>query len=260
MTSGTPDGTRRQASPAASGPGKVAVVTGGSRGLGRVLIERLLSDGWRVATFSRRPTDFTQETATKYAGDFHWESVDLCDIAAVREFGKTVETVFGRADLLVNNGGMLHQELFLTVAPQRMHDLVTANLLAPMNLAQSCARLMMRGGGGSIVNISSINAIRGYRGVSVYSAAKAGLEGLTRSMARELGPLNIRVNALTPGFFESDMTLNVTMRNREKIRTRTPLGRIGTVEEVADTVIFLASPEAGFITGQTLVVDGGITC
>jgi 3-oxoacyl-[acyl-carrier protein] reductase len=181
-------------------------------------------------------------------------------MSALRDFGRTVDGAFGRVDLLVNNGGVLHKELFLTTAPQRMQEVVATNLIAPMHLSQLCARLMMRGGGGAIVNVSSINAIRGYRGVAAYSAAKAGLEGLSRSLARELGPLNIRVNALTPGFFESDMTAEVTSRNRDKIRTRTPLGRLGTVEEIADAVVFLASPRARFITGQTLVVDGGITC
>jgi 3-oxoacyl-[acyl-carrier protein] reductase len=240
--------------------GKVGVVSGGSRGLGRVLVERLLSDGWRVATFSRKPNDFTELTAEKYAKDFYWEPVDMRDMASLRSFTRAVESIFGRIDLLVNNGGELHQELFLTTAPQRMQDVVDTNLLAPMHLSQMCARFMMRDGGGAIVNVSSINAIRGHRGVSAYSAAKAGLEGLSRSLARELGPLNIRVNALTPGFFDSEMTEEVTSLNREKIRTRTPLGRLGTVEEIADAVVFLASPQAGFITGQTLVVDGGITC
>jgi 3-oxoacyl-[acyl-carrier protein] reductase len=251
----TPDGNGN-----ANANANAAVVTGGSRGLGRVLVERLLSDGWRVATFSRNSNDFIERTAEKYAEDFHWAPVDLRDVPALREFSRAVDRVFGRVDLLINNGGVLHQELFLTTAPQRMEDVVATNLLAPMHLAQHCGRLMMRGGGGVIVNISSINAVRGYRGVAAYSAAKAGLEGLSRSLARELGPLNIRVNALTPGFFDSEMTVDVTSRNREKIRARTPLGRLGTVEEIADAVVFLASPQARFITGQTLVVDGGITC
>ncbi|WP_249927935.1 SDR family NAD(P)-dependent oxidoreductase [Streptomyces flaveus] len=155
---------------------------------------------------------------------------------------------------------MLHQELFLTGAPARMNDLVGANLLAPMHLAQACARVMTRTGSGTIVNVSSINAIRGYRGVAVYAAAKAGLEGLGRALARELGPLGIRVNTVTPGFFDSDMTADVTSANREKIQHRTPLGRLGTVDEIAEAVLFLASPEARFITGHTLVIDGGITC
>ncbi|MEU1007002.1 SDR family oxidoreductase [Streptomyces sp. NPDC005890] len=247
-------------SPGAAPDSPVAVVSGGSRGLGRVLVERLLADGWRVATFSRKPNEFTEAMAGKHPDAFHWAAVDLTDFTALRQFARDGAQRFGRIDLLVNNAGVLHQELFLTTAPARMNDLVGANLLAPLHLAQACARAMVRGGGGTIVNVSSINAIRGYRGVAVYAAAKAGLEGLGRSLARELGPLGIRVNTLTPGFFDSDMTADVTSGNREKIQRRTPLGRLGTVDEIADAVLFLASPEARFITGHTLVIDGGITC
>ncbi len=121
---------------------------------------------------------------------------------------------------------------------------------------------MTRQGGGQILNISSINAIRGYRGgVAVYAATKAGLDGFSRSLARELGAFNIRVNSLVPGFFDSDMTEEVTERNRERIQRRTPpLGRLGTMNEIADAVLYLISPASSFITGQSIVVDGGITC
>ena len=244
----------------AAATGRVAVVTGGSRGLGRTVTERLLAQDWRVATFSRTPSDFVEEASRRHPDSFLWEPVDLSDLEVLRAFSKAVDNRFGRVDLLVNNGGALHQELFLTTSAQRMREMVAVNLLAPMVLTQLCARLMMRGQGGTIVNISSINAVRGYRGVSAYAAAKAGLEGLGRSLARELGPLNIRVNTLTPGFFDSDMTTDVTDENRSTIRRRTPLGRLGSVDEIADAVLFLASPQAGFITGQTLIADGGITC
>lgn len=244
----------------AAGAGRVAVISGGSRGLGRVLTERLLAQGWRVATFSRTANDFTEAAAAAHPDAFHWSAVDLNDVHAVRAFAASVDRAFGRVDLLINNAGVLHQELFLTTAPQRINDLIASNLLAPLHLCQTCARLMMRGGGGVIVNISSINAIRSYRGVAPYAAAKAGLEGLSRTLARELGPMNIRVNTLTPGFFDSDMTATVTAHNRERIQRRTPLGRLGTAEEVADAVLYLASPAARFITGQSLVIDGGITC
>ncbi|MFE9256590.1 SDR family NAD(P)-dependent oxidoreductase [Streptomyces sp. NPDC006879] len=254
---GTPAADEREVS---GTPRRVAVISGGSRGLGRVLVERLLAEGWRVATFSRTANEFTGWAAQKYPEDFHWEGVDLTDLQSVREFGRRVARQFGRIDLLVNNAGILHRELFLTTAPKRMDEIVTANLLAPLHLTQSCSRAMVRARGGVIVNISSINAVRGYRGVSVYAAAKAGLEGLGRSLARELGPLGIRVNTLTPGYFDSDMTADVTPANREKIKNRTPLGRLGTVAEVADAVLFLASPRSEFITGQALIIDGGITC
>ncbi|MEV7181340.1 SDR family oxidoreductase [Kitasatospora sp. NPDC093679] len=239
---------------------KVAVVSGGSRGLGRTLVERLLADGWRVATFSRSANAFTTAMAEEYPGSFHWERADLGEPDAMRVFVRTVGRLFGRVDLLVNNAGVLHQELLLTTPPKQIDSLVTNNLTSPILLTQACTRLMTRHGGGNIINISSINAIRGFRGVSVYAAAKAGLDGFSRSLARELGTFNIRVNSIVPGFFDSDMTADVTERNREKIQHRTPLGRLGTAEEIADAILFLTSARAHFVTGQSLVIDGGITC
>ncbi|GGY98831.1 SDR family NAD(P)-dependent oxidoreductase [Streptomyces poonensis] len=239
--------------------GRVAVVSGGSRGLGRVLVERLLADGWRVATFSRKANGFTEATAEKHQDSFHWAPVDLTDSAALRSFGRDVVLRFGRLDLLVNNARVLHQELFLTAAPGRIEALVGANLLGPLHLTQVCARVMVRSGGGSVVNISTVEASLGCRGVAVHAAAKAGLEGLGRSLARELGPLGIRVNSLSPALFDSDMTGDDTSHDREKIQHRSPLRRLRTVDEVADAVLLLASPQAGFITGQTWVIDGGVT-
>lgn len=238
---------------------KVAVVSGGSRGLGRILVERLLADGWRVATFSRSASEFVEKTAESAPESFYWAAADLQEPQAMRSFVSDAARRFGRVDLLVNNAGILHQELLLTTAPRQIDTLVTSNLVAPIMLTQACARHMTKNGG-TIVNISSINAVRGYRGVSVYAAAKAGLEGFSRSLARELGPYNIRVNSLVPGFFESDMTAGVTDTNRDRIQHRTPLGRLGTADEIADAVLFLASPSSRFITGQSLIIDGGITC
>ncbi|MFC3995592.1 SDR family NAD(P)-dependent oxidoreductase [Nocardiopsis sediminis] len=245
---------------AADGPAKVAVVTGGSRGLGRTVVERLLGQGWRVATFSRSSSAFTEDTAERWGDAFLWQAADLGEPQAMPEAVRAVVQRFGRIDLLVNNAGALHQELFLTTPAKRIDSLVTTNLTSPIVLTQACARAMTRTGGGAVVNVSSINAIRGHRGVAVYSAAKAGVDALTRSLARELGALNIRVNSVVPGFFDSEMTTQVTGSDRERIRRRTPLGRLGSAEEVADTVLYLASPGSSFITGQSIVVDGGITC
>ena len=239
---------------------RVAVVSGGSRGLGALLVERLLRDGWRVATFSRTASPFTKRMADTEPERFRWSAADLLKPEALREFVADTAHQFGRVDLLINNAGYLHQELLLTLPAGKIDKLISANLVAPITLAQACARAMSTRGGGSIVNVSSINAIRGYRGVSVYSAAKAGLDGFSRSLARELGPLNIRVNSVVPGFFDTDMTAGVTDKNRDRIQHRTPLGRLASIEEIADATLFLCSPKASFITGQTLVVDGGITC
>ncbi|PZT72575.1 MULTISPECIES: SDR family NAD(P)-dependent oxidoreductase [unclassified Streptomyces] len=244
----------------AAGEDRVALVSGGSRGLGRLLVERLLADGWRVATFSRSANDFVKGLQAERGESFLWEAADLGDPDALRGVVRTAVRRFGRVDLLVNNAAVLHQELFLTTSRKQTETLIASNLLAPITIAQACARAMARQGGGQILNISSINAIRGYRGVAVYAATKAGLDGFSRSLARELGAFNIRVNSLVPGFFDSDMTEDVTDRNRERIQNRTPLGRLGTMNEIADAVLYLISPASSFITGQSIVVDGGITC
>ncbi|WP_037801101.1 SDR family NAD(P)-dependent oxidoreductase [Streptomyces sp. LaPpAH-108] len=243
-------------------PGRrVAVVSGGSRGLGALLVERLLTDGWTVATFSRSPSEFVEKTAATAPEHFLWDQADLTDFKALRQFVRDVTRRFGRIDLLINNAAVLDgQQLFLTERPERIAAGITANLTGPIVLTQACARVMSLGGQGQIVNVSSINAIRGYRGVAVYAAAKAGLNGMTRALARELGPMNIRVNSVVPGFFESDLTTNVTDTNRERIQRRTPLGRIASIDEIADAVSFVVSPHASFITGQSIVIDGGITC
>ncbi|MGV9565160.1 SDR family NAD(P)-dependent oxidoreductase [Streptomyces sp. NPDC003480] len=241
---------------------RVALVSGGSRGLGRLLVERLLADGWRVATFSREPAVGLGVDAA--GGDdesrFFWGRADLTDPGSLRAFVAEAQRRFGRLDLLVNNAGRLHEGLLLTTPLTKVAEVIAVNLTASVVLAQCCAKPMVRNGGGVIVNVSSINAIRGFRGVSVYAAAKAGVDGFMRSLARELGAFGIRVNSVVPGFFDSDMTSHVPEQQRKRIEGRTPLGRLGTAQEVADAVLFLASPAARFITGQSIVVDGGITC
>jgi 3-oxoacyl-[acyl-carrier protein] reductase len=245
---------------AGASPHRVAIVSGGSRGLGQVLAERLLGDGWRVATFSRSASAFTEEAGRKWPDDFWWQPANLADPQSLTDFVAGAVSRFQRIDLLINNAGALRQELFLTMSADRIASLINVNLLGPVTLTRACARHMVRLGGGNVVNISSINAIRGHRGVAVYSAAKAGLDGFARSLARELGAFNIRVNSVVPGFFDSDMTSQVTAENMARISRRTPLGRLAGVSEIADAAIFLCSPASSFITGQTIAVDGGITC
>jgi 3-oxoacyl-[acyl-carrier protein] reductase len=192
--------------------------------------------------------------------NFHWSAVDGRDHEALRAFVKDVGERMGRVDVLVNNAGMATEGILPTMRTSDIVDAVEVNLTAALLLAQACSRLMLRQGSGCIVNISSVHAVRGHSGVAVYSATKAALDGFTRSLAGELGPRKIRVNSVAPGYFDSDMTSDMAEEQKQRIARRTPLGRLARVDEVANAVHFLTSEQASFITGQTLVVDGGITC
>jgi 3-oxoacyl-[acyl-carrier protein] reductase len=241
---------------------KVVLVSGGSRGLGAELVLGFLKRGHGVAALSRSKTEFIERmlSGRQYRKDFHWASVDGRDHDALRAFVASVVERFGRIDVLVNNAGIAVEGILPTMQPKDIVEAVDVNLTAALMLSQACSRAMLRQGSGCIINSSSVNAIRGHSGVAAYSATKAAIDGLTRSLARELGPRNIRVNSVAPGYFESDMVKDMPEKWKQRIVRRTPLGRLARIEEVANAVQFLASDQASFITGQTIVVDGGITC
>ena len=240
---------------------KVALVSGGSRGLGAELVSGFLDRGYGVATLSRTKTAFIAKMLRgPERRRFHWSAVDGRDHEALRAFVKEVGERLGRIDVLVNNAGIATEGILPTMRPRDIVEAVDVNLTAALVLAQACSRLMLRQGSGCIVNISSVHAIRGHSGVAVYSATKAALDGLTRSLARELGPRKIRVNSVAPGYFDSDMTNDMAEEQKQRIARRTPLGRLARIDEVSNAIHFLTSDEASFITGHTLVVDGGITC
>ena len=216
---------------------------------------------YAVATLSRTKTAFIARLLRRpRAKNFCWAAVDARDDEALRRFVAEIVERFGRIDVLVNNLGIAVEGVLPTMRASDIVEAVQVNLTSALVLSQACSRAMLRQGGGCIVNISSVNAVRGHAGVAVYSAAKAGLDGLTRSLARELGPRNIRVNSVAPGYFESEMVKGMTEEQKQRIVRRTPLGRLARAEDVANAVYFLASPQASFITGQILIVDGGITC
>jgi 3-oxoacyl-[acyl-carrier protein] reductase len=241
---------------------RVVLISGGSRGLGAGIARKCLDGGDIVVTFSRSATPFIDhERERDLQGDrFHWSSLDGRDDEALRRFVAAVCDRYGAVDVLINNAALGRFGAFPLMRLRDIDELLAVNLRSNMVLARLCTPAMVSRGAGCIVNISSVNAVRGNAGVAAYTATKAALDGFTRALARELGPRNIRVNSLAPGFFESDMVAELTEHQLRSIMRNTPLRRLGTIDEIADAALFLMSPGAAFITGQTLVVDGGITC
>lgn len=241
---------------------QVVVISGGSRGLGGAVVEDLLSRNHIVATFSRSRSPLIE----RFQGDgktkdrFIWQSIDGTDHEAVKKFALSVARQFGRIDAIINNAAFLVEGVLALTTSGDIRKTVGLNLEASLYLTQACIRVMLRRTGGSIISISSLNGIRGHGGVAVYSATKAALDGMTRSLARELGPRGIRVNSIAPGYFDSEMSSGITPKQRQTIIRRTPLARLGKVDDLVGVVRFLLSNDARFVTGQTLVVDGGITC
>jgi 3-oxoacyl-[acyl-carrier protein] reductase len=239
----------------------VVLVSGGSKGLGAAISRDLLGRGFVVCTFSRSRTPFVSEAEAEHGGSrFLFEELDIADHEAARSFVLKVARGFGRIDALINNAALLAEGVLPTMRRERVLGVIEINVSATIILTQLVSRVMLTRSSGNIINVTSVDGIRGYRGVSVYSASKAAIDGFTRSLAHELGPRGIRVNAIAPGFFESELTGGVTPEQKKHILRRTPLGRLGRVEDLLGTVRFLLSEDSAFITGQTMVVDGGITC
>jgi 3-oxoacyl-[acyl-carrier protein] reductase len=237
------------------------LVTGGSTGLGAGIVAAFLAAGDRVATCSRTPTEQTEAWAgdPQLAGRFHHACVDLRDAPATAVFVGEVVDRFGGIDALVNNAGVAREGMLALFEDDAVDTVIDLNLRATIRITRLVSRHMLARRAGSIVNISSIVGISGYRGLSVYGATKAALDGFTRALARELGGRGIRVNSVAPGYLRTAMTGEMDARHLDQIARRTPLGRLGEPEDVGGVVRFLCSADARFITGQTIVVDGGIT-
>ena len=236
----------------------VTVISGGSRGLGLALVEALVARGDRVATFSRGGSERLDALVAARPEQVFAARLDAGDAAALPAFVAAVVARFGRIDHCVANAAVAREGVLATTPDADIEALLAVNLAGSIVLVRECVRqLLVQGGGGSVVLVSSVVATRGSPGLSVYAATKGGLEAFGRSLARELGPRGIRVNAVAPGFLETELSASLAEADRARIARRTALGRVGTPADVVGAVEFLTSPAAAFITGQVLAVDGG---
>jgi 3-oxoacyl-[acyl-carrier protein] reductase len=235
-------------------------VSGGSKGLGAGIVDAFLRAGQRVATFSRSSNAQVDAWQQAFPDRFRFDCLDLTDHTACRSWLQSVQGQFGDIDVLVNNAGMASSSVLALDSDESLDAVVDLNLKGTIHLTRLVCRPMLTLGWGRIINISSIVGLSGYRGLSVYSATKAGLDGFTRALARELGSRKITVNSVAPGYLTTEMSAELSESQNRQIIGRTPLGRLGEPADVANLVLFLASPQADFITGQVHVIDGGISC
>lgn len=239
------------------------VVTGGSRGLGLEISRALCASGYDVIAVARREseqlTEAMKEAEASSRGSIRFVSFDLGCIGEVPGFVKHIRQTYGPLFGLVNNAGIGTSGVLGTMPDTEIERLIRINVLSPITLTKYVVRTMMTGHGGRIVNISSIVSSTGFSGLSVYSATKSSLAGFTRSLAREVGSLGITVNAVAPGFINTDMTGELGEQDREKIARRSALRRMAEVDDVAHAVEFLLSEKAKNITGTTITVDAGNT-
>jgi 3-oxoacyl-[acyl-carrier protein] reductase len=240
---------------------KIVLVTGGSRGIGKAIVLALASEGAHVA--------FTYKSAAAAAEEVKKEieakgrralaiQSDAKDFSAAAAVVDAVVKEFGRLDVLVNNAGITKDGLLMRMSEQDWDDVLNTNLKSAFNFSKAVCRQMMGQREGKIINISSISGVMGNAGQANYSAAKAGMLGLTKSLAKELASRNIQVNAIAPGFVDTDMTEKLNPQQKEAITNLIPLKRTAKPEEIASVVVFFASSASSYITGQVLCVDGGI--
>ena len=240
--------------------GKKAIVTGGTRGIGFAVVQSFLKNGASVALFGSRQETVDKALAALGAENPDWEVIgmapDLTDYAAVDAAFAEVEKAFGRIDILVNNAGISAREPLYDYTPEAFEKIMRLNVSAVFNGCRAAAPRMKAQGGGSIINTSSMVSLYGQPSGVGYPTSKFAVNGMTRSMARELGRDNIRVNAVAPGVTRTDMVANLPQEIVQRVCAPIPLGRMGEPEEVANAFLFLASDLASYITGEILQVDG----
>ena len=241
--------------------GKSAVVTGGSRGIGRAIVTRLAEQGADVCFSFRRDQAAADEVAaaiTALGRHALPVQADVTDPAAAEALIKAATCEFAKIDILVNNAGITRDDLIMRMSTEAWREVLETNLFGAFYTLKAVTRPMLKARGGRIINITSVSGQAGQTGQANYSAAKAGLIGLTKASARELASRGITVNAVAPGFVLTELTKDLPPELQAQITDRTPLGRFGTPEDISAAVCFLASDEAAYITGQVLAVDGGL--
>jgi len=243
--------------------GKVAIVTGASRGIGREIAVQLAGQGASVVINYTKNKEAAEETLTavKAAGGRGIiVQADVKNLSACENMVKSALEIYNKVDILVNNAGITRDNLTLRMKPAEWQEVIDTNLTGAFNCVKAVLRpLLKQKSGGRIINIASVVGLAGNIGQANYAAAKAGLIGMTKTLARELAGRQITVNAVAPGFIATEMTAVLTPEIKENLQRQIPLGRMGTTKDVAYLVAFLASEQAAYITGQVITVDGGMT-
>ena len=230
---------------------KLIIISGASKGLGQQ-IAIYCEKKYEVHTFAR--SEFRDEN--KYSNIHHHAGIDVRDYSSL----ESLSNLLTKADAVVNNVGIAYDGILATQSIESITEVINVNLVSVLNLTKLYLRNRLKERkGGSIINISSIIGIRGYSGLAAYSASKAGLDGMTRSLAREMGPKGFRVNSILPGYMETDLSRALTEAQKNQIIRRTPLGRLAQFDDICPLVEFLISEKSKFMTGQSIVIDGGIT-
>lgn len=241
--------------------GKVAIVTGASRGIGRAIVQELAKQGCQIAFNYNKSAEAAEELKKECEASDRQVlayQLDVANFAAVQEMVKDVKSKLGRIDFLINNAGITNDKLLMRMKEEDWDSVIDTNLKSAFNFCQNIAPIMLKQKYGRILNISSISGVVGMAGQANYSASKAGLIGLSKSLAKELGSRNITVNVLAPGIIETDMTTVLSEDYRKKLLEQIPLQRFGQVAELARVAAFLLSDDAQYITGQVIQIDGGL--